>query len=206
MVSSITARVNFSRSISGVPGCRAPCFGGDLLLRGGIERQQIQRPEQRGRGGLVTGEDHGRDLVAELLVGKRLAGFGIARGVHQIEQVARRRAVFLPAARRSAISIATKARPALAEARAARNPAASATTAAAPDRADAAAPAARHIPSRNRASVAPWRSMPNENMVRPAISSVMRCIASRRSTGRAVAARSLAIGLVDHRDHMRHQR
>ena len=35
--------------------------------------------------------------------------------------------------------------------------------------------------------------MPNENMVRPAISSVMRCIASRRSTGALEAAFSLAI-------------
>ncbi|ODU97179.1 MAG: hypothetical protein ABT20_18705 [Rubrivivax sp. SCN 70-15] len=32
-------------------------------------------------------------------------------------------------------------------------------------------------------NAAPWRAMPNENMVRPAISRVMRCITSRRSTG-----------------------
>ena len=73
MVSSITARVNFSRSISSAPfDGRALHLGGQLLLRGGIERQQIERPEQRGRGGLVAGEDHGRDLVAELLVGEGL--------------------------------------------------------------------------------------------------------------------------------------
>ena len=35
--------------------------------------------------------------------------------------------------------------------------------------------------------------MPNENIVRPAISSVMRCIASRRSTGASLAARSFAM-------------
>ena len=42
-------------------------------------------------------------------------------------------------------------------------------------------------------SAAPWRSMPNENMVRPAISSVMRCITSRRSTGPPLAIFSLPI-------------
>ena len=42
-------------------------------------------------------------------------------------------------------------------------------------------------------SAAPWRSIPNENIVRPAISSVMRCIASRRSTGALLAACSFAI-------------
>ena len=35
--------------------------------------------------------------------------------------------------------------------------------------------------------------MPNENIVRPAISSVIRCIASRRSTGALLAAMSLAM-------------
>ena len=41
-------------------------------------------------------------------------------------------------------------------------------------------------------NAAPWRSIPNENIVRPAISSVIRCIASRRSTGALLRARSFA--------------
>src|SRR6267154_2919227 len=42
-------------------------------------------------------------------------------------------------------------------------------------------------------NAAPWRSIPNENIVRPAISSVIRCIAARRSTGALPAAFSFAI-------------
>ena len=96
MVSSTTARVNFSRSMieRAVDG-RALHLGRQFFLGGGIERQQIERPEQRGRGGLMAGEDHGRDLIAELFVGEGRAGLGIARGAHQVEQVARRRALVL---------------------------------------------------------------------------------------------------------------
>ena len=73
MVSSTTARVNFSRSISSVAvDRRVATSAARLLLGRGIEREQIQRPEQRGGGGLVAGENHGRDLVAELFVGEGL--------------------------------------------------------------------------------------------------------------------------------------
>ena len=65
-------------------------FGGEFFLRIGVERQQIQRPEQGCRGGLMAGQDHGCDLVGELRVVERLAGFRIARGDHQVEQIARR--------------------------------------------------------------------------------------------------------------------
>jgi len=56
----------------------------------------------------MAGEDHGCDLIAELRVGESLPGLGIARGVHQIEQIVRRRACILAGGARSAISIAMK--------------------------------------------------------------------------------------------------
>ena len=43
----------------------------------------------------MAGENHGRDLIAELLVGEGLAGLGIARSAHQVEQIVRRRALVL---------------------------------------------------------------------------------------------------------------
>ena len=55
----------------------------------------------------MSGEDHGGHFVAELFLRERLSGLGIARVDHQFEQVARRRALGLPAARRSAISMST---------------------------------------------------------------------------------------------------
>lgn len=48
--------------------------------------------------------------------------------------------------------------------------------------------------------------MPNENIVRPAISSVIRCIASRKSTGPWLAALKLGDGLVGRPQHVRNQR
>ena len=60
------------------------------LARAGSLRQQGQRPEQCHRGRLVAGQQHGRELVAQLLGGEACAGLRIARGAQQIEQIARR--------------------------------------------------------------------------------------------------------------------
>jgi len=74
--SSTTARVNFNRSRSASPSADTlPGFVGQLLLCDRIERQQIQRPEQRRGGGFVAGENHGRDLVAKLGLAEGLAGY-----------------------------------------------------------------------------------------------------------------------------------
>ncbi len=52
--------------------------------------QHDDRPEQGDRGGFVAGEDQGGDLIAKLGRGEAGAGFRIARGAQQVEQVARR--------------------------------------------------------------------------------------------------------------------
>jgi len=92
-------------------------FFGQTLLRHGVERQQIERPEQRRGGGLVTGQNHGRDLVAELFVGERLSRLGIACRIHQVEQIARRRARLLSCGATFLHQHADELRPAPAEAR-----------------------------------------------------------------------------------------
>ena len=64
----------------------------------------------------MAGQNHGRDLIAELLVGKGLAGFRIARVTHQVEQVARRRAFVLAGSAALGHQHADECGPALAEA------------------------------------------------------------------------------------------
>ena len=153
MVSSTTARVNFSRSMSSAPLTVAPLhLGRQFVLGCRIERQQIERPEQRGGGRLVAGEDHGRDLIAELFVGEGFAGFGIARSAHQIEQVARRRAFVLAGGAAFGHQHGRRTRSSACGNGRGRNPAGSASSAAAAGRENAAAPAARHTPSRSRAT------------------------------------------------------
>ena len=57
-----------------------------FLLRLG---QHDDGPEQGDGGGFVAGEDQGGDLVAELGRGEGGAGFRVAGGAQQVEQVAR---------------------------------------------------------------------------------------------------------------------
>ena len=90
-------------------------LGRQAVLGDGIERQQIERPEQRRGGGLMAGEDHGRDLIAKLLVAEAFAAFGVARGAHQIEQVARRRAFAFAGGAALRHQFADEPRPSLAE-------------------------------------------------------------------------------------------
>ena len=207
MVSSTTARVNFSRSMSSAPSIGGALhLGREFLLGRGIERQQIERPEQRGRGGLMAGEDHGRDLIAELLVGEGRAGLGIARGAHQVEQIARRRAFVLAGGAALGHQHADESRPALAEAGAGKIPRASASPAAAPGRGNADAPGCSPYSITKSRSAAPWRSIPNENMVRPAISSVIRCIDLAQIHRRMAGGLELGDGLVGRRHHVRDQR
>ncbi len=68
----------------------AACLVGDTTLFVGSAAEQDQRPEQRHRGGLVAGQDHRGDLVAQLIGGEPRAGLRIACGAQQIEQIARR--------------------------------------------------------------------------------------------------------------------
>ena len=89
--------------------------------------------------------------IAELLVGEGLAGLGIARRTHQVEQIARRRILILAGGAALGHQHGDERRPALAEAGAGEDPAGSASPAAAADRGNAVAPAARHTPSRSRA-------------------------------------------------------
>ena len=194
MVSSITARVNFSRSISSAPLTVAPLTSAaSSSCVAGIERQQIERPEQRGRGGLVAGEDHGRDLIAELFVGEGARRFrdrarrpsGRTGRAAARPRSCRRRGARPSAWRRNASSACGSGR--------GRNPAGSASPAAAADRENAAAPAARHTPSRSRAT--PRRGAPSRTRTWCARRSPASSAASPRaeSTGASLAACSLAI-------------
>ena len=70
-----------------------------------------------GGGGLVAGENHGRDLIAELRLAEGLAGFRIARRVQQVEQIARRRAFRLSSGATFRHQHADEGRPSLAETR-----------------------------------------------------------------------------------------
>jgi hypothetical protein len=63
----------------------------------------------------MAGQNHGRDLIAELRIGEGLAGFRIARVTHQVEQVACRRALVLAGGAAFGHQHADEGRPALAE-------------------------------------------------------------------------------------------
>ena len=68
---------------------RARRFRRHGSLRFRREREEGAGPEQGHRRGLVPGQDHGGDLIAQLLVREAPAGLGIAGGPQQVEQVAR---------------------------------------------------------------------------------------------------------------------
>jgi hypothetical protein len=55
--------------------------------------KEIECPEKRDRRGLVTGNDHRRDLVTQLLACEGGACLGVARSAQQVEKVARRAAL-----------------------------------------------------------------------------------------------------------------
>ena len=62
---------------------------GQFLLFVGVLRQERESPEQRHRRGLVPREDQRRHLVAQLIGAEAGAGFRVAGGAQQIEQIAR---------------------------------------------------------------------------------------------------------------------
>ena len=92
MVSSITARVNFNRSISGAPLTPtplprppiAPASPGSSASRYSDQNSAVAVVSWPARIMVATSSPSCSSV-------KRCAGLGIARGVHQVEQVARRR-------------------------------------------------------------------------------------------------------------------
>jgi hypothetical protein len=52
--------------------------GADALLDVGMVAEQVQGEGERGRGGLVPGEQEQQHLITDLAVGEALAGVGVA--------------------------------------------------------------------------------------------------------------------------------
>ena len=137
---------------------------------------------------------------------KACAGLGIARGAHQVEQVARRRAVVLAGGAALGHQHADETRSSACGSGRGKNPAGSASSAAAPGRGNAAAPAARHIPSRNRAT--PRRGGPSRTRTWCGRRSRASSAASPRADRPARCWRPCSFAIVSSvaADHVRNQR
>jgi len=182
-------RVNFSRSMSAASFVPRPAPRRQLLLCRWIEREQIQRPEQRGRRGFVTGEDHGRDWSPSCS-SENAAPFRIA-AAPSVEQVARRRVGILAGGaalrhqhRHEAVQRLRK-KPREISCGLGQFSGNSRSR-------NAAAPASYRTPSRNHARSA-VAVHPEREHGAPSDFELIRCIASRRSTGPPQAALSFAI-------------
>lgn len=79
-------------------------LGAQPRPRGAVVREQVERPRERRRGGLVPGHEQRHDLVAHLLVAHAAAALLVARGEQPAQEVGPRE----PGGAASAIILATR--------------------------------------------------------------------------------------------------